>query len=232
MSPAPSALQFAPPSPTTSSNSSVSSISLLPPASMSPSAPNNACPCPECEAGFASSAGSSATSFSPRTPTSVPLRNTGFNLLAAPDAWSYKSAKTRSQRSQHSLHSSQTLPTVDEDSDALILSLSFLRCSRSCRCGIRAGRIHSQTQASADADVRGHEHQHRYGRNHLRAPAGTSPTTRRRTRRRLRDVRTSARRARTPACPAVRVSLDCDARMSVLLLPASPPPPPLSKGVA
>ncbi|KAI0646187.1 hypothetical protein C8Q79DRAFT_651533 [Trametes meyenii] len=85
---------------------------------MSPSAPNNACPCPECEAGFASSAGSSATSFSPRTPTSAPLRNTGFNLLAAPDAWSYKSAKTRSQRSQHSLHSAQTLPTVDEDSDS------------------------------------------------------------------------------------------------------------------
>ena len=127
-SPASSALQFVPASPTHSSNSSVSSISLLPPAStpastISITAPNGECGCRDCQSQIASRSTTTATSPSSSptpspqsSPHRSPRRNGALFLLPTNDPWSYKSAKTRATQNPAS-RSAQTLPTVEEDSE-------------------------------------------------------------------------------------------------------------------
>ncbi|KAI9067792.1 hypothetical protein FKP32DRAFT_225467 [Trametes sanguinea] len=121
-------------------------------------APIPGCACVDCEAalGFAGSAPSQApTSKALRMPTQTQAqqRNASlFQLLPAPDPWSYKSAKARTvlhvQHSASSSASVQTLPTVDENSE-------YSRCSiRRRRRRTARARPGSQAQAHAHAQAR------------------------------------------------------------------------------
>ncbi|RDX46621.1 hypothetical protein OH76DRAFT_823231 [Lentinus brumalis] len=130
-----SALRFAsvPPSPTHSTHSSVSTISLLPPAAMPAStvinitAPTGGCGCYECELASRSTSSVTSTSSGSASPQSSPRRsphrNSAFLLLPSNDPWSYKSAKNRATQ-RAATRSAQTLPTVDEDSECRRLSRS------------------------------------------------------------------------------------------------------------
>ncbi|KAI0746256.1 hypothetical protein C8Q80DRAFT_1271177 [Daedaleopsis nitida] len=117
-------LEFVTPSLTEASNSSVSSISLLPPPSCTVSlsvTASGTCQCDSCLG--ASTASSSATSVastasSPRSsPTPSLRRNSPYMLLFKRDPWSYRSAKARIVQQHTPTISVQTLPTVDENSE-------------------------------------------------------------------------------------------------------------------
>ncbi|KAI0360809.1 hypothetical protein OH77DRAFT_724490 [Trametes cingulata] len=145
-----SALQFAsPPSPTASSNSSVSSISLLPPASAAASivGPSGFCECQcECDSASASThsivstSSSTASTPGPRTPTPTKTKRESSMILAGLNLLPEKARGVQraglGSASASMCGSVQTLPTVDEDAE----SRRRRRQSSGCPCDARSAR--------------------------------------------------------------------------------------------